>query len=222
MSSAMALVALTAISSAGEVRDSEARMRGAYADYRAALFATNAGKAEQARNSVKAFRSAWDAVDAAAPPPQYEDDPEFADTVKAVAAIADAAQAEIAAGDLAKAHETLEGIREQIGDLHARNGVQGFSDRMNAYHARMELVIGMSTDDPVAVAEQAAILDYLAADVAANPPAGADESFNGLMSAVTASVGALQTAARSGDGAAIKAAIGGLKVPYSKLFLKFG
>ena len=30
---------------------------------------------------------------------------------------------------------------DEIGDLHARNGIIGFSDRMNAYHARMEEVL---------------------------------------------------------------------------------
>jgi hypothetical protein len=35
-------------------------------------------------------------------------------------------------------------------------------------------------------------------------------------------VAKLEDASKSGDAAAIKAAIAGLKAPYSKLFLKFG
>jgi hypothetical protein len=39
---------------------------------------------------------------------------------------------------------------------------------------------------------------------------------------MTKSVETLQTAVHAGDAAAAKAAVGGLKVPYSKLFAKFG
>jgi hypothetical protein len=221
---AAALIALLAASTvrAGEVSDFEGKMRAAYADYRTALFATNSGKAEPSAKAVVAFKSAWAPLAASPPPPQYVDDPAFAETMQAVATIADAAANEIAAGDLPKAHETLEGIREEIAGLHARNGIIGFSDRMNAYHAQMEAVIGMDASDPGAVAAGAAILGYLLADVTANPPAGADASFQELSSAVEASVSRLREATASNDQAAIKAAIGGLKMPYSKLFLKFG
>lgn len=207
---------------AGEVRDFEAAMRKAYADYRTALFATNAGKAEPAAKAVASFAAAWTPLAKAPPPPQYVDDPVFAETMGKVSDIAVAAASQIAAGELPEAHETLEGIREEIGALHARNGVIGFSDRMNAYHARMEHVIGMDASDTAAVAAEAAILAYLLADVSANPPAGADASFEGLVAAVAASIAAVRDAATAGDGVATKAAIGGLKMPYSKLFLTFG
>jgi hypothetical protein len=207
---------------AGEVRDFEAKMRTAYADYRTALFATNSGKAEPSAKAVDAFEASWAPLAAGTAPPQYADDPAFAATMADVAAIAAAADREIAAGDLAKAHATLEGIREAIGDLHGRNGVIGFSDRMNAYHARMEHVIGMDASDPAAIAAEAAVLAYLLADVTAHPPAEADESFKDLAAAVEVSVAKLKDAAAAADEAAIKAAVGGLKAPYSKLFLKFG
>jgi hypothetical protein len=219
---ALAVAATTIAGHAGEVRDFETEMRAAYADYRQALFATNSGKAEQSGKAIAAFRAAWAGLDAGDPPPQYQDDPGFSGTVDKVAAIAEEAATQVAGGDLPGAHETLEGIRDQIGDLHARNGLIDFSDRMNAYHARMEEVIGMPPGDPAAVAEQAAILGYLSEDLATHPPADADASFGELLAAVTKSVDALQAAARSGDKAAIKSAFGGLKVPYSKLFLKFG
>lgn len=218
----LALLLGLGVAHAGEVRDFETSMRAAYADYRTALFATNSGKAEPSVKSVDAFEAAWKAVASGAVPPQYADDPDFPATLADVALIAEAADREIAAGDLAKAHETLEGIREAIGALHARNGVIGFSDRMNAYHARMEHVIGMDDAEASAIAAEAAVLAYLFDELMAHPPVEADASFQDLAKAVGASVTALKAAAAGGDDAAIKAAVGGLKAPYSKLFLKFG
>lgn len=207
---------------AGDVRDFEDRMRSAYGDYRMALFATNSGKAAPSAEAVNAFEAAWAPLAQRTAPPQYADDPAFAATMAEVAALAAAADREIAAGDLPKAHETLEGIRDAIGDLHARNGIIGFSDRMNAYHARMEHVIGMDPSDPAAVLGEAAVLAYLLADITSHPPAEASDAFHELAEAVRSSVETLSTDAATGDAAAIKAAIGGLKAPYSKLFLKFG
>ena len=199
-------------------------------DYRAALFTTNAGKPDAAAQAVDAFRQKWAALEATSTqaPPQYADDPAYAATLAKVAAIADSAAEEVAAGKLPQAHETLEAIRDQIGGLHERNGLVGFSDRMNAYHAKMEAVLGADygSFDAAglgALREDAAVLAYLAADIKAHPPVEAnDPAYAVLLDGMMKSVAAVQDAARNGDPAAAKAALGGLKVPYSKLFLKFG
>jgi hypothetical protein len=72
--------------------------------------------------------------------------------------------------------------------------------------------------------EHSAVLAYLAEDVVLAPPAGAINSpeFAALSVALQTSVDQFVAAARSGDDAALLGAIGALKVPYSKLFLKFG
>lgn len=216
---------------AGPVADFEASLRAAYADYRGALFQTNAKKPEESARAVTGFMAKWKALgDAAkaAPPPHYADDPMLAETMGAVAKIASTASDEIAAGKLAEAHETLEAIRDQIGDLRARNGIIGFSDRMNAYHANMEAMLGADYQGFNAVGlgrlrEDAAVLAFLAADIIAHPAKeAADPAYAGLIGGLKASVDALVAATRAGDPAAVKAAIDGLKVPYSKLFLKFG
>ncbi len=231
LASAAALtVVLIGSANAGPVADFETAMRGAYADYRAALFTTNAGKPEAAVKAVAAFQQKWSALAAAnaAAPPQYADDPAYAETLAKVASITGKAAVEVAAGKLTEAHETLEAIRFQIGGLHERNGIVGFSDRMNAYHAKMEEVLGKdySGFDAAglgALREDAAVLAYLAAGIKAHPPAEAsDPAFGKLLDGMTDSVTRLANAARSGDPAATKSALGGLKVPYSKLFLKFG
>ena len=215
---------------AGPVSDFETAMRGAYADYRGALFQTNANKPDAAAKAVAAFQQKWAALSAAntAAPPHYADDPAYTETLAKVAAIADTAATEVAAGKLTEAHETLEAIRFAVGALHERNGIVGFSDRMNAYHAKMEEVLtrnygGFDAAGLGSLREDAAVLGYLAADIKAHPPAeAADPAYGKLLDGMMDSVARLGAAAKSGDAAAAKAALGGLKVPYSKLFLKFG
>jgi hypothetical protein len=207
---------------AGGMADFEIAMRSAYTDYRVALFATNTGKADVAAQALSKFTAAWTALANGNTPPQYEDDADYANTMRAVSDIAAKASDAITAGKLPEAHETLEEIRDQIEDLHARAGLYTISDRMNAYHARMEKVIANPDMDANTAREEAAVLDYLADDIIAHPPAGADPSFSTLCADLKSSIDALKAAAVDGDANTIKAAIGGLKAPYSKLFVKYG
>lgn len=215
--------------SAGAFSDFETDLREAYGHYRTALFQSNAGKAEPTQAAIEALSGAWAALEAdwaAEPPPQYADDPGFGTTLDSVAAIVDEAAGEAAAGQLAEAHETLEGVREEIGALHMRNGIVRFSDRMNAYHAVMEEVLtaGVPADGSLGqLREEAAVLMYLARDIVAHPaPEAADPAYAPMVDDLLASVAALQEAARAGDAAAAKAALGALKMPYAKLFARFG
>ena len=149
-----------------------------------------------------------------------------AEAAAAVQAQIDAAKADIDAGALPKAHEALEAVRGQIGALHERNNIVSFSDRMNAYHAAMEEVLGLdlATTDAATLAEHAGVMGYLAAEIVRLPaPEAADNAdYAKLQEAFTASVTAFDAAVKAGDAAAIKAAVAGLKVPYSKFFLMFG
>ena len=223
-------IALIGGASAGPVSDFETAMRAAYADYRGALFETNANKPDDAAKAVDAFRQKWAALMAAnaEAPPQYADDPDYAATLAKVATIADTAAAEVASGKLADAHTTLEAIRDQVGGLHDRNGIVGFSDRMNAYHAMMEEILakdygGFDAAGLGTLREDAAVLTFLVVDISAHPPAeAADAAYRPLLDGVMSSTEALVDAARAGDPAAAKSAVGALKVPYSKFFLKFG
>lgn len=211
---------------AGPVKDFETDLRAAYGQYRISLFATNAAKPDEAAKSLAAFKTAWTSIAGRPVPPHYSDDARYADVLKSVASIADKATGEIAAGKLAEAHETLEAIRDEIGGLHARNGIVGFSDRMNAYHARMEHVLGLAPQldaaGLAAIAGDLAVLGYLADDIVANPPADADASFTALAGDMQKSLAAARAAVAAGVLATAKTALGGLKAPYAKLFLKFG
>lgn len=215
---------------AGPVGDFEIAMRTAYADYRAALFQTNSNNREEAVKAVVNFKQKWTALAAAnsKAPPQYADDPSYGATLAKVSSIAEAAATQATAGKLTEAHNTLEGIRDQIGGLHERNGIIGFSHRMNAYHAKMEHILakdygGFNAAGLGDLREDAAVLAYLAAEIATHPPAeSADPSYRTLLDGVNASVAAVLTAAKSSDVAAARRAVESLKVPYSKFFLKFG
>lgn len=231
MSAALAaLVAGAAF--AGPVTEFEDGFREVYGTYRAALFMTNSGNVEKSEASLAGFSKGWAALKAAygdAPPPQYADDPKWSEALSEVDALLARAGAEVAAGKLAEAHETLEGVREVFSALHLRNGIQTFSDRMNAYHAEMEHVLAMdpaalTTADLPEITGRAAVLSYLAEEVSGFPPKDAEgsEEFAKLVNGFLASVAAFDDAAKAGDLEAVRAAMGGLKKPYSMLFLKFG
>ena len=225
------LLSASAPAFAGPVADFEAQARAVYANYRAALFQTNKNDKAATLDALKALSGGWSALATkwSAAPPQYGDDPAYAGTLKSVASIIDTATSEANAGNLAHSHETLEKIRDELGALRSRNGVTIFSDRMNAYHAKMEGVLG-DKYDAFSVAglgklrEDAAVLAYLYDDLAAKPPAdGAGKpDYAQALAAVKASIDAVLTAARAGDATAAKKAVDGLKGPYSMLFLKFG
>lgn len=228
----IALLACLTPAFAGPVTDFEKAYGEMYAGYRSALFATNSGSAEKSATALKGLEQKWTALIAAYgenPPPQYEADPKWSETIADVTgSIAQASEA-VAIGDLPGSHETLEAVREAFSALHARNGIETFSDRMNAYHAEMEQILGLdlsvlNAPTKQKVLEHAAVLAYLAQDVLMAPPAGAEANpdYAALSAAMQASVDQLVAAARTGDEAAIKTAVGGLKVPYSKFFLKFG
>ncbi len=224
-------LATTVAAYAGPFADFEHGLRDAYGQYRTALFQSNMGNADATSKALKSLSEKWTALEMTwgkTPPPQYADDAGYADTLTAVESVIAQASQEVAGGDLAKVHVTLEGLRADVGALHDRNGIVSFSDRMNAYHAKMEAIIGLDLSAQpdgglAALADGAAVLAYLTADIVAHPaPEAADPAYGPALEAMSKSVEALQAAVHSGDAAAAKAAVGGLKVPYSKLFAKFG
>ncbi|RYH08945.1 hypothetical protein [Tropicimonas sp. IMCC6043] len=226
---ALAAVLSAPVAFAGPVADFEGDYREMYANYRTALFMTNAGKPEAAVKALTALEETFWALNdsyGTTPPPHYADDPAWGETMSRVGGLLEQAAAEAEAGDLPAAHETLEGIRDLFGSLHLRNDIASFSDRMNAYHAEMEHVLEMdlSKADVGMLRERAAVLDFLARRVIDTPPEEAIGSaeFDQLAKPFRASADAFLEATRSGDPEAVKAAVAGLKKPYSQLFLKFG
>jgi uncharacterized phage infection (PIP) family protein YhgE len=232
--SLMACVAASSLSlsalAADPVTDA---IQKAYAPYRAALFKTNAGQAGESAEALKQAQAAWSQVAQivkSQPTVPYANDALMAKTLTGVDGHYATAAQQVAAGKLPEAHETLEAVRDLLSELRRQNQVIVYSDHMNAYHAEMEHLLDegpkwLKAGDGVSrIASQAGVLTYLASKLASEAPAAAQASaeFKELLGAVTRSVEALNAAVASGDRAQIEKAIGQVKAPYSKLFIKFG
>ena len=208
-------------------------IQAAYAPYRTALFRTNSNAQPASEQAMAATRQAWQGIVerfAARPPAPYDRDSGFAATLAEVDAVYARADTQVRGRQLTEAHETLEKARELMADLRRRNGVVTYSDHMNAYHAEMERLLGESA--AMMAAPQAAMqlmahvgtLDHLARRLRSEAPAEFTQNadFVALLRDLQASVAALRDAALSQDTAAMGKAVGMLKMPYSKLFLRFG
>lgn len=208
-------------------------MQAAYAPYRAALFRTNSKAQLESEQAIAQAQQAWKAMSerfAGKPPAPYDRDAEFAKSLAQVAAVYERAAQQVSDRRLAEAHETLERVRDLLAGLRRRNDVVVFSDHMNAYHAEMEHVLEQGTQafaapqDGMLLMGRVGTLEYLARRLRTEAPAALlrEPEFVPLLDAVEASVAALRAAVLSQDAAAVRAAIGKLKGPYSRMFLKFG
>lgn len=226
----LALVGTSSAYAADAVTDA---LREAYAPYRVALFRTNGKSQSEAQQALTQAQQAWRSVAerfGAKPPAPYDRDTEFAGRLTQVSALYDRAAAAIRDGKLAEAHEELESVRELLADLRRRNGVVIFSDHMNAYHAEMErLLIDAPKVLPgpngtLLLMSQVGALDYLVRQLRlqAPPALQRDAEFDALLKDVEASVQAVRAALLRQDPGAVRDALGKVKPPYSKLFVKFG
>jgi hypothetical protein len=208
-------------------------MQSAYVPYRAALFRTNSKAQVESEQAIAQAQQAWKTISdrfGTRPPAPYDRDLRFADSLAQVAAVYERAAQQIRDKGLAEAHETLERARDLMSDLRRRNDVVVYSDHMNAYHAEMEKLLDSaaqtlaSPQGPLLLMARVGTLEYLARRLRTEAPAALqrEPEFRPLLEAVEASVAALPMAVLSQDAAATRAAIGKLKGPYSRLFLKFG
>lgn len=227
------LLALMATAvAAGPIADFEHALRAAYADYRTALFESNRKNAAATAAALEAFAHKWQVLSARwgeQPPPHLSEDPQLRASLDRITRIAAEARAQTAAGDIARAHDTLEEIRRVLGALRDRNGQITFSDRMDAFHEAMEHAVdaasgALDAASVGALREQAGVLGYLASSLRRHRPAetGSDRTFEELLATLEQAVAGFLGAVRSGDAAAIKAAAQKLKPAYGRLFLKYG
>ena len=205
----------------------------AYAPYRAALFKTNSNSPQEAQQAMQQAQQSWSQIVsrfAAQAPAPYDRDSAFATTLGEVAKVYAHAADQVSQGQLSEAHESLETIRDLLADLRHRNQVIVYSDHMNAYHAAMEHVLNdgekmlTQADGMQQLTAQVGVLGYLSDKLSSEAPADYlnNEEFKTLAQAQKKSVADLQSALFAQDKQAVKEALGKLKVPYSKLFVKFG
>lgn len=205
----------------------------AYAPYRAALFKTNSNSRLEAQDAIDKAQAAWNSIVsrfAGQPPAPYSRDPDFAQSLAEVSKVYETAAMQTGKGELGPAHETLEQVRDILAGLRQRNQVIVFTDHMNAYHARMEVLLSegeKTLASPVGrqkLTEELGALAYLAGKLGSEAPRelAADPEFTALYQALQQSISNLRAALYHGDEATVKSALGKLKAPYSRLFLKFG
>jgi len=208
-------------------------MQAAYPSYRLALFKTNTGTPDDALASVQKAQQAWLGLSqqfGGTPPAPYDRDAAFAATLQEVNRIYAAAAEQARAGQLPQAHETLEAIRKLVADLRQRNQVSVYSDHMNAYHAVMEQLLEEGkrmlgeADGVQRLTLKAGALFYLSEQLESQAPQAYRDNpeFGQLIKAQRGAIEALRAALLRQDKPAMAMAIGKLKMPYSKLFVKFG
>jgi hypothetical protein len=208
-------------------------MQKAYVPYRVALFKTNGTAQDDSRQAVAQAQQGWNQIVSqfgARPPVPYDRDPEFSSALAEVSQVYAKAAQEVENNQLARAHETLERAREVMAELRQRNQVIIYSDHMNAYHKQMEhvLIAGeeilAAPNGMLQLTAQVGALEYLAGKLKSEAPADylKNEGFSALYQAVDGSVANLKAALLSQDSSKVKEAIGRIKGPYSKLFIKFG
>jgi len=208
-------------------------MQVAYAPYRVALFRTNSNAQAESQKAIAQAQQSWAKLTeqySPNPPAPYDRDPAFAASLSAVLKVYEVASQEAASNQLTNAHETLEKARDIMAEMRKRNQVVIFSDHMNAYHSEMENVLlnapkilsqhnGMQQ-----LTAMVGTLSYLAKKLITEAPANyaTNEEFIELAKAVNKSVVDLLDATFIQDATAVKTTLSKIKVPYSKLFLKFG
>ena len=208
-------------------------MQKTYAPYRVALFKTNNKAQEDSRQAVAQAQQGWTRIASdfgVNPPAPYAGDPGFAGSLAGVNKVYAKALEQIEQNQLVEAHDTLEEVRDIMADMRRRNQVVVFSDHMNAYHAEMERFLNdgektiAAPNGMLELTAKAGALEYLAGRLKSEAPAGllTNEEFVGLLKAVEKSVADLKAALFAQDAAKVKEAIGKLKGPYSKMFIKFG
>lgn len=218
------------VSAADPVTDA---MQKAYVPYRVVLFKTNSNAQEDAAKAIAQAQQGWTQITTqygAKPPAPYDRDADFSKSLAEVSKVYGKAAEQIGKKELTEAHETLEHAREIMAEMRHRNGVIVYSDHMNAYHAQMERVL---IDGPKTLAgpngiqeltAQTGALELLAARLKSEAPAdyAKNEEFNAMFAAVQKSVADLKAALFANDASKVKEALGKVKVPYSKMFIKFG
>ena len=206
----------------------------AYASYRMALFQTNKKNQKKSLESAVSFQQQWQVITEKyweAPPEVYAADPEWKATLVKISDFNALGIQEILVEKLSDAHDTLEAIRDELGDLRQRNQVITFSDHVNNYHEAMEslLLLGLRPDDIsdknlLIIREELAVLDYLAETMVQKAPAEylGNEEFKQVINGVFSSLHNLRQAVNEKSPDDILQSIKKLKPAYAKVFIKFG
>lgn len=166
----------------------------AYRHFREAVFYLKRKNSMAGTFELESFRDKWRAIAAAyasKPPAPYASDGKWADTLSAIAAMADKALNTAMDGDTDAAGQALQPVKGMLGELRRRNGVVLFRDHVEAANAAFARLYHFRRNPPdFADADQvkrlraelaAAIAAYKICREKAPPEAAGDAQFRRLV-----------------------------------------
>lgn len=180
--------------------------------YRQAMFYLRTGNPAVADFELKQMHRVWAAVmegHAGAPPPPFAGDPEFGNSLSAIATAIDAGLEHVAAGDSEAGRAALAPVRGLLSDLRRRNRLYVASDCIDEFSAAADALWRFRHAPPAfadaeavnSLRRSAAIVEHhlVRCRSMAAPSEGAGEEFRALFDGAARSVRSLWPAIDAAD-----------------------
>jgi hypothetical protein len=166
------------------------------------------------------------------PPGAFATDPDWQASLDGITGRIETARAKLEAGDTKGAKTALAPVRADLGNLRRRNGIETFSDRIDAFSAAMDAIWVHRRNPPdmadpealTALAEQAAALRRALEHVATDPPekTAADLQFQRLVAGALDSIATIDRAIEAGNSALLISALREIHSSEQLLWMNFG
>lgn len=221
---------------AGPIAEFDNALADSWAHCRDALYQSDPAHADGkvAIEAMTAFRRSWTKLSArwsASPPPHYAEDPDFAQDMTDINEVAEDALRLAEEGDIEQARSTLLQVPALLSEMRRKNGIDSFTDRLDAFSEQMAEITEDSFDraelsppQVVALIRQVAVLAYLGEQLEKRAPArvAEDENFLAMVEDINAQLRGLGTAALAGQRAPVQAALSDLRRAFDKFYLLYG
>jgi len=221
---------------AGEIADFNAQFANAWGQYRDALIHSvpDHADATATREALSAFTSAWRGLElrwSAHPPPQYGEDADFAPELAAIGDVARHAARQTQVNDIEQTHITLQQVRALLADMRRKNGLETYTDQMDAFDEKLAETADDGLDQPelthdqsITLTEQVAVLMFLAERLEKRAPSGLtdDEHFLTQVEGIASQLRGLWVAVQDGQRAPIIAALSDLRRSFDQFYLSYG
>lgn len=207
----------------------------AYAPYRGAMSYLKTGNPGLAALALGATAVRWAALCDRfrdQPPAAFAQDPAWRASLDGITGRIADARAKLDAGDVKGARTALAPVRANLGDLRRRNGIETFSDRIDAFSAAIKTIWVYRRNPPdmadpealAALAEQTAALRRALEHVAAGPPEkiAGDLQFQRLVAGSFQSIAAIDRAIETRDTAVLISALREIRSSEQLLWMNFG
>ncbi len=216
-------------------RDFHEAQADAYAHYREAAFYTRTGNITVAALALDEFIVKWSAlVDrfAGSPPREYAGDEQWNAVLNEILERSRSGLEALDAGDAEAAAESINPVRDMLGELRRRNGVVTYSDHVDALTAAMDVMAGYrgeirELDDPADVekiGKQADVVEALFEKLEreAPPQVADDPEFKRMISGATESMERLRQGLKTGNARLFRIGAGELRSYERIMFLRYG